>query len=253
MTGRHSHLRAPALALLAGLATGACTHEGFGTQQLHYATFSVPEPKGATVFVCHAYGCRSQTKFTFKPSDIDAIKSLMDKTRGKAPDTPEEERRAVAYAIGWMETRVGEKIGTSSDRAGMDFEGSGDPTQQDCVDEATNTTSYLNVLANAGLLKHHTVSIPFAKENYLRGISGWTHWTAVLEEKPFAGIATPDRKDGKVIRASLAAPATTALPSKGGQRWAVDSWIYANGENPAIVKTEDWYIADLESLPAPKR
>ena len=37
------------------------------------------------------------------------------------------------------------------------------------------------------------------------------------------------------------------------QRWAVDSWIYANGENPAIVKAEEWYIASLEELPKPKR
>lgn len=33
------------------------------------------------------------------------------------------------------------------------------------------------------------------------------------------------------------------------QRWAVDSWIYANGENPAVVETEKWYIEDLNNLP----
>jgi hypothetical protein len=77
----------------------------------------------------------------------------------------------------------------------------------------------LTLLQNNGLLKHHTVGAPFAKENYLRGIAGWTHWTAVLKE------------------------------NETGQKWAVDSWIYKNGENPAVVKAEDWYISDLESLP----
>ena len=199
----------------------ACTHPGFGTTDKHFATFSVPEPKGATVHACHAYGCRMRTKFTFTDDDIAGIGALMKKTR--AADTAHEERRAVAYAIGWMETRVGAVIGTKDDRAGMDFAASGDPTQQDCVDEATNTTSYLTVLQNKGLLKHHTVATPFARENYLRGVAGWTHWTAVLVEKPT------------------------------GQRWAVDSWIYANGENPAIVKAEDWYLEDLASLPKPSR
>jgi len=200
------------------LALGGCSHPGFGSIENHFAKFNVPAPKGSTVHVCHAYGCRMRTRFTFTPKDIADLSKLMAKTR-KA-DTASEERRAVAYAIGWMETRVGDVIGTKDDRPGMDFAASGDPTQQDCVDEATNTTSYLSVLANNGLLKHHTVGIPFSKENYLRGVAGWTHWTAVLVE------------------------------NGNGQRWAVDSWIFANGENPAIVEAEKWYMTSLNDLPA---
>jgi hypothetical protein len=215
---RHSWV----LGLAAALAAGACTHEGFGTTEKHFATFSVPEPKGASVHVCHAYGCKLRTKFTFNEKDIADLTAIMKKWRTKA-DTAEDERRGVAYAIGWMETRVGNVIGTKDDRPGMDFSASGDPTQQDCVDEATNTTSYMTLLQTKGLLKHHTVSTPFAKENYLRGIAGWTHWTAVLVE------------------------------NAGKQRWAVDSWIYANGENPAIVKAEEWYISSLDNLPKPAR
>jgi hypothetical protein len=212
------HRLAACLAIASGLALAACTHEGFGTTDRHFATFSVPEPKGATVHVCHAYGCKMRTRFKFTEADIAELGAIMAKWRTKA-DTPDDERRGVAYAIGWIERRVGDAIGTKDDRAGMDFTGSGDPTQQDCVDEATNTTSYMSVLANKGLLRHHTVAAPFAKENYLRGIAGWTHWTAVLVE------------------------------TRNKQRWAVDSWIYANGENPAIVEAEKWYIEDLASLP----
>ena len=206
---------------VAGLVLGACTHPRSGPVSQHYVDFSVRPPRNNTVYVCHAYGCRTQTPFRFTDADIAALKALMQKTR-KA-DTAAEERRAVAYAIGWMETRTGDVIGTSADRPGMDFKASGDPTQQDCVDEATNTTSYLLILERNGLLKHHTVGTPFSKENLLRGISGWPHWTAVLAE------------------------------SSNGQRWAVDSWIYANGENPAIVEAERWYISSLQELPASTR
>jgi hypothetical protein len=251
------HYSARIVLLLAGAGLlGGCTHEGFGSQALHYATFSVPPPKAATVHVCHAYGCKMQTKFTFHAQDLKDLAAVMAKTRGNARDTPDEERRAIAYAIGWMETRVGNVIGTKDDRPGMDFAGPGDKTQQDCVDEATNTTSYLNVLDYAGLIKHHTVGIPFAKDNYLRGISGWTHWTAVIVEKPFAHIAMPVAKPINAKTPATTASVATDLPlaaAKGGQRWAVDSWIYANGENPAIVKAEDWYISDLDSLPAPRK
>ncbi len=196
----------------------SCTHPGLASLDAHFATFKVPPPEGNTVVVCHAYGCQRQTKFRFTDADISQLRSIMATWQG-TEHSAEDERRGVAYAIGWMETRVGDVIGTSADRAGMDFAGNGDPTQQDCVDESTNTTSYLSVLAHAGLLHHHAVGIPFAKDNYLRGVAGWTHWTAILTEK------------------------------SQGQRWAVDSWIYANGENPAIVKAEDWYLTGLDSMP----
>jgi hypothetical protein len=205
-----------AAAAIALLAAG-CTHERLGPVSQHYVDFHTEAPRNNTVYVCHAYGCRMQTAFRFTDADIAALKTLMTKTR-KA-DTAFEERRAVAYAIGWMERRTGDVIGTSADRPGMDFEGSGDPTQQDCVDEATNTTSYMLILERNGLLKHHTVGTPFSKENLLRGVAGWPHWTAVLKE------------------------------NSNGQKWAVDSWIYANGENPAIVEAEKWYISSLDQLP----
>jgi hypothetical protein len=204
-------------AMLLALGLAACTHERTGSVDRHFADFKTREPKGNTVYVCHAYGCKMQTRFRFTDDDIAALKALMETTR-KA-DSAHEERRAIAYAIGWMERRTGDVIGTKDDRPGMDFSGSGDPTQQDCVDEATNTTSYLTVLQLNGLLRHHTIERPFAKENLLRGVAGWPHWTAV-------------------IRATA-----------GGQKWAVDSWIFANGENPAIVEVEKWYISSLDQLP----
>jgi hypothetical protein len=210
-----------AAAVLLALLAGGCTHERKGPVGQHYLDFATRPPRNNTVYVCHAYGCRKQTPFRFTDEDIAALKTLMAKTR-KA-DTPAEERRAVAYAIGWMERRTGDVIGTKADRPGMDFSASGDPTQQDCVDEATNTTSYLLILERNAFLRHHVVGTPFSKENLLRGVAGWPHWTAVIKEHV------------------------------GGQKWAVDSWIYANGENPAVVETEKWYIASLEELPAATR
>ena len=210
--------------LLAILVVAGCTHGGFGSASKHFAMFKVVEPKGNTVYVCHAYGCQMRTRFHFTDQDIAELAAIMKKWR-TSTDTAEEERRGVAYAIGWIETRVGDvpEIGTKDDRPGMDFAGSGDPTQQDCVDESTNTTSYMTVLQFNGLLRHHTVGVPFAKENYLRGIAGWTHWTAVLIE------------------------------NANQQHWAVDSWIYANGENPAVVKVDEWYMSTLNNLPKPTR
>jgi hypothetical protein len=203
------------------LSVAACTHDRTGPVETHFQAFQVQQPAKNTVTVCHAYTCKMQTKFTFNDADINELKSIFKKV--KKEDSAFEERRAVAYAVGWMENRVGKVLGTDKDRPGMDFAASGDPTQQDCVDESTNTTSYMLVLQNNGLLKYHTVGTPFSKDQLWRGVAGWTHWTAVLKE------------------------------AKTEQRWAVDSWIYENGENPAIVEVEKWYIEDLGNLPVATR
>lgn len=206
-----------ALMLVSSLISAGCTYHRDGPVLGHYQDFKVEAPRKNRVNVCHGYTCKIKTAFRFTEQDIDDLDKLMKKTR--KDDSAGEERRAIAYAIGWMETRVGKEIGTDKDRPGMDFAASGDPTQIDCVDEATNTTSYLLVLERNNLLKHHTVGTPFAKDQLWRGVSGWTHWTAVIHEKA------------------------------SEQRWAVDSWIYENGENPAIVEVEKWYIEELENLP----
>jgi len=204
-------------AAAAVLALSGCTYERTGSPSLHYNEFQTVPPRGNTVWVCSAYGCQEQTKFRFTSADIAKIRQIFRRT--KKGDTPHQERRAVAYAIAWMEKRVGKKIGTSADRPGMDFAASGDPNQQDCVDEATNTTSYLMVMQHNNLLKHHRVGRPFSKGNILQGIKYWPHWAAILIE------------------------------NETGQRYAVDSWIYENGVNPAVVKAEEWYLEDLDNLP----
>jgi len=56
---------------------------------------------------------------------------------------PPRKRRAIAYAIALMERRqVGAAIGIN-DKADMQWSASGDATQEDCVDDSTNTTSFL--------------------------------------------------------------------------------------------------------------
>jgi hypothetical protein len=203
--------------LCAGLS--GCVSGGGDDPRLHYVAFGAEEPQGNRVTVCHAYTCKVQTPYTFTRPQIAEISAIMSKV--KRNDSPFEERRAVAYAIAKMETDVGKKLGIT-DKAGMQFTASGDPTQMDCVDEATNTTSYLLVLKSNGLIRYHTVEGTMSKENLAKGlvklnpVQYWPHWTAVLKE------------------------------NKSGQKYAVDSWLFDNGENPAVVKVEDWYIKDSE-------
>jgi len=211
----------PARVLIILLAAGlsGCVSGGGDDPRLHYTQFGTEPPKGNTVTVCHAYTCKVQTPYTFSQKDIAEIRAVMAKT--ERADTPYEERRAVAYAIAYIDVKVGNKLGIH-DKAGMQFTASGDPTQMDCVDVSTNTTSYLLVMQANGMLKHHTVEGTMSKENLAKGlvklnpVAYWPHWSAILME------------------------------NKSGQRYAVDRWPFDQGENPAVVKVEDWYIKDRE-------
>jgi len=204
--------------VLVGLALaslGGCTYDEEGPPAAHFEKFAARPPKLDTVTVCHAYGCKAQTRFTFTESDITELRALM--ARVPRADTPAEERRAIAYAIAWMERRVAPTVGTASDRTSIDLRGSGDSTQLDCVDEATNTTSYLLVLDRHGLLKHHAVERPLAKDSLTR----WTHWAAVIREK------------------------------ESSARFAIDSGTGPNGENPTMQAAASFYVPDSYADNAP--
>jgi hypothetical protein len=190
------------------LALSGCVYDEAGPPEAHFEKFAASPPKGDTVMVCHAYGCKEQTKFTFTPADIAEISALMARVR--RDDSAFEERRAMAYAIAWMERRVAPVAGTATDRPGMDFGGSGVSSQQDCVDEATNTTSYLLVLDRHGLIKHHRIDRPFAKDS----INRWTHWAALIEEKGT------------------------------GARFAIDASSGPNGDNPTVQAAASFYVPD---------
>ncbi|MET0870073.1 MAG: hypothetical protein ABWY15_04225 [Methyloceanibacter sp.] len=101
-------------------------------------------------------------------------------------------------------------VGTATDRPSMDFRGSGDRSQQDCVDEATNTTSYLLVLARHGLIRHHAVERPFAKDDFGK----WTHWAALISER------------------------------ESGELFAIDSSASFNGENHTVQSAASFYVPD---------
>lgn len=106
-----------------------------------------------------------------------------------------------------MERIVGRKTHTGGDRGGT-FPGLlGRPYQFDCVDEATNTTTYLTMMYNDGLLKWHTI-----------------------DDHESRGLLT------------LQLPHTTAVISDetSGKRFTVDSWFHDNGVFPEIVTLTQW-------------
>jgi hypothetical protein len=117
-----------------------------------------------------------------------------------------DERAAIAHAIALMEQTVGNKTGTSGDRGG-NLAGFGTPGQMDCIDESNNTTTYLKLLQQAGLLKFHEVR---ERSTRFGLFAGMPHTTAVIRD-------IENRQD-----------------------YVVDSWFFDNGERPVIMPLEEW-------------
>lgn len=163
-----------------------------------------PTPIGFTV--CHDNGCSSLGHVSLTPDQWQALRGLFHPLARNAA----EEREILRQAIALMEKIVGVATGTSSDKGGTFNGGDG---QMDCIDESINTTLYLTMFQNFGLMREHKV-----EDRATRGwfIGGWPHTTAVISE--------------------------TAVLREGGSRqlWAVDSWFLDNGEPPFILPLEKW-------------
>jgi hypothetical protein len=171
-----------------------------------YEARGVLPPKGNRIYICHGYGCRIVTPVQLSDAEI---RSIAKPLAGRNRDA-EAERKAVSRVVQAFETVIGKRAGTSSDLPGMQF-GAGKSDQMDCIDEATNTTSLLRLLAEQGHLRHHTVGEPKARGFFLDG--RYPHATATIRE------------------------------SAGGEQWAVDSWPAANAEPPIIQPLSEWYSA----------
>lgn len=158
---------------------------------------------GVRFEVCQQHGCAQRSEIRLGPDDARRLQQAFGAPAGDA----RAERRAIARSIAAFEQLVGAKTGTDRDLGGT-FPGAFRAGQMDCIDEATNTTRYLHVLDQAGLLRWHSVAEPVTRLPIPRG--WWPHSTAVIRE-----------------RAS-------------GTRFAVDSWFEANGRPPHIVDLGRW-------------
>lgn len=170
--------------------------------------------------MCFGGGCAeiSHVKISHEEwQEVVDVFSNIDVNVIHSQEKAAQERDRIAQAVGVLEVIVGDKTGTAIDRAGT-FDNSSFSGQLDCNDEAINTTSYIRLMRQAGLIQWHEVE-DMRTRNFF--FTGWPHTTAVIHE-----IAN-------------------------GQRYAVDSWFYDNGLPAIIVPFSVWksgYIPEDSSL-----
>jgi hypothetical protein len=152
---------------------------------------------------CQNYGCAVVKKVELNQKDWKQI----ERAFGPKAKSAEQEREKIAKTIGEFERVVGPITGTEHDREGTFLE-TGDG-QLDCVDESSNTTVYMLMLKDAGLIRFHDIDQPQVRYPLLSG-RGWMHQTAVVTE------------------------------TKTGAQYAIDSWYEDNGVAAYVVPLIEW-------------
>lgn len=180
----------PALACC--LALAAC---GSGSEERRVAALVSPDVTFQTLSVCHGTGCAERSEVRLDETDWSKVDAVFMSPATSAAD----ERARIAIAIGIMEVLVGPQSGTKGD-AGRNQHSGNRVGQLDCVDEAVNSTTYLRLIEDRGLLRYHDVGMP---ANRILDLVD-AHNTAVVVDRA-TGIS-----------------------------YAVDSWFFDNG-TPAVV------------------
>jgi len=135
----------------ASLLLAACAAQ----EESRVAKLLDPHPTPASFVACYGNSCRLQGKVALVPEQWQQVRAAFD----PPPADALAERRAVAQAIAVLERFTGEQTGTSEDAPGMGVHFNPDG-QLDCIDESTNSTSYLRMMAKDGLIRFHNVGFP---------------------------------------------------------------------------------------------
>lgn len=198
---RPNHRRTLAAGLLAGTAgVGAGCAVRQVSEQAPISLAAVP--------VQYGKGALEPVAFVIAEADWRRVESLFC---DPPPATAADERDRISAAIGVLERIAGEHT-----RAGEDLARNKSPHgsvgQMDCIDESTNTDTYLRLLAQQGLLRHHEVDPPVRRYRWLISV----HRTAVIRE--------------------------TAT----GDLYAVDSWFYDSGAPAVVLPLEVWRTGEAD-------
>lgn len=181
------------------LSLSACA-KGNGISMMPYST---KNDWPGEFKLCHGFSCSSKSLVTLDEEQWAKVAAVFKKP-AKTPGT-EREQITKAIAILEAESTKDAKLNPDFGEANT-FEN--DQSQMDCIDEAINTTHYIEFLDEAGLLKHHDPAPPLHRGFFVDG--QWPHNSAAVKE------------------------------NGSGEIYAIDSYYFDSGQPAAAVPIDVW-------------
>jgi hypothetical protein len=177
-------------------------------QQALYTMVSIFPPSATAMTVCYGFVCRRREILDFTQEDRAALGKILATGRSSGA----AERAAVQKAVIWFDRRMGPLIGTDKRVANADIRTLDASHNFDCWDTSRNTQSFLLVLQEWGLLKHHVVGDPHYRGNPLA--LQLPHNTAVLVDR------------------------------ETKTEWVVDMWTRGYAQPPDVKPLAEWIKED---------
>ena len=171
--------------------------------------YEIFDDGSAAIAVCYNASCAQRTRVTLGKTDFaDVERHLAVCAEGGLHNRLQRVRIAV-----WrMEALVERQLPALANDLPVNHDEFGVDGRTDCVDNATNTTTYLQVLRDLGMFSDWTIDTPRIRQRF--NIER-VHWTA------------------------------TIIDSESGTRWTVDSWYRPNGHLPFVMEFESWRAEKL--------
>jgi hypothetical protein len=187
------------LILASVLAVAACA-KGNGISMMPYST---KNDWPGQFNLCHGFSCSEKSLVTLDEKQWNKVAVLFK----KPAKNPEAEREQIEKAIAVLEVESTKDAKLSPDFGEANtFEG--DQSQMDCIDEAINTTHYIEFLEEAGFLKHHDPAPPLHRGFFVDG--QWPHNSGAVRE------------------------------TESGEVYAIDSYYFDSGKPAVAVPIDTW-------------
>ncbi|HSH42179.1 MAG TPA: hypothetical protein VK973_08650 [Arenicellales bacterium] len=153
--------------------------------------------------VCFNWSCKSRQRITITAADMAEVVNQMALCPG---DSLYDRLQRLRIGIWQMETLAEKYQPLLANDEAVNDRDQGLNGRMDCVDNASNTTTYLNVLSDLGLLPGWSIKEPRIRHRF----SELVHWTAVVVDSRDAGS------------------------------WSVDTWLRPNGHLPFVMPLQAW-------------
>ncbi len=165
----------------------------------------VVNPDGSvTLRICYNWSCWYRETMTFTASDMELVKRRMATCQGTSLHDRLQHVRIGIWQMESLAQKYQPLLG--NDRSINDFDKEAEG-RMDCVDNSSNTTTYLHILRDIGELPGWTVSPPEVRKRL--DVTA-VHWTAVI------------------------------IDTDSGVPWSIDSWFRPNSHLPMVMPLQSW-------------
>lgn len=184
-----------------------------GVEQIAVQTAHQTAGPGVQVRICFNYGCTQQAQARFDQTALGGVARLLEGARDAV-----DERRLLAYAVAMLYVEAGRQTPIWRDRGENIYDNTELPGAMDCLDHSANTTAFLRMLSQHGLLRYHRVGEPVWRMLWFLS----EHWSARVIE------------------------------TASGGHYTVDTWLFDPGTPAVVLPLRAWRAGADPDQPPPR-